>query len=217
VFIFSWAYPMFIPAWLNEKKPSVSVNKVVWISSLSSMAGYFFIGGLCALSSVDIATDDMLGILQKQQLSTVTRVAAYLFSIGVIAPGIPVCSITTRYNLYVGNICNKRWSYFWGTIAPWIIGVLFCQGALFANMLNWTSLIFNGIVNFVVPMVLYLTALRRRAHHNHSHVQPLPRFMSRFAKPFTIALCALTSVAIVVQIVVIMVQQIVYHKNILGQ
>ncbi|EFA78429.1 hypothetical protein PPL_09081 [Heterostelium album PN500] len=50
VFIFSWAYPMFIPSWVNEKKDSVSVNKVVWASGVFSWFGYLFIGLLCALS-----------------------------------------------------------------------------------------------------------------------------------------------------------------------
>jgi hypothetical protein len=45
----------------------------------------------------------------------------------VIAPGIPVCSITTRYNLFVGGVCGRRWSYFWGVFAPWIAGFAFCQ------------------------------------------------------------------------------------------
>jgi hypothetical protein len=78
----------------------------------------------------------------------------------VIAPGIPVCSVTTRYNLFVGGICGKKQSYFWGAVAPWIVGFVFCQGEIFANMLNWTSLIFNGLVNFLVPFILYASSLK---------------------------------------------------------
>lgn len=66
--------------------------------------------------------------LSSPPTALITIICAYFFSLGVIAPGIPVCSITTRYNLYIGRVCGKKQSYFWGVFAPWIIGCLFCQG-----------------------------------------------------------------------------------------
>lgn len=32
VFIFTWAYVIFVPSWVNEKHPSVSINKTIWYS-----------------------------------------------------------------------------------------------------------------------------------------------------------------------------------------
>ena len=34
------------------------------------------------------------------------------------------------------------------------------QGAVFAQLLNWSSLIINGIVNFIIPPILYLKAIQ---------------------------------------------------------
>ena len=36
VFIFSWAYVIFVPSWLNEKAVETSVNKVIWSSGIAS-------------------------------------------------------------------------------------------------------------------------------------------------------------------------------------
>lgn len=173
------AQVIFVPSWLNEKAVETSVNKVIWSAGIASWVGYIAIGWLCAsvFTGSSIGLDDMLVSLSKDDMPILTRITSHLFSLGVIAPGIPVCSVTTRYNLYVGGIVGKKQSYFWGCIAPWIVGFIFCQGEIFANLISWTSLIFNGLVNFTVPFIMYLTSLKRQqvgnappdthAHHHH--------------------------------------------------
>lgn len=159
VFIFSWAFVMFIPSWVNEKKPGVSVNKVIWASSLASFVGYIAIGLLAAFAFPPLHSDDLLTEMSKPGNPVITIVASYLFSLGVIAPGIPVCLITTRYNLYVGKVCGKGASYFFGVVLPWLVAFCFLQGEVFAMLLNWSSLIVNGIVNFIIPCALYYKAI----------------------------------------------------------
>ncbi len=63
---------------------------------------------------------------------------------------------------YVGGVCGKRWAHFWGVIAPWLVGFVFTQGPIFADLLNWTALLFSGAVNFILPFVLYIIAFRQR-------------------------------------------------------
>lgn len=177
VFIFSWAYVIFVPSWLNEKAPEVSVKKVIWSAGISSFIGYVAIGWLCAAVYAAVGLDNFLTKLSQAPTPIVTRVTSYLFSLGVIAPGIPVCAVTTRYNLFVGEVCGKKMSYFWGAVAPWLVGFLFSSGQIFAQLLTWTSLICNGFVNFVIPFLMYYTACTRVAkgiqhphgdHHTHS-------------------------------------------------
>jgi hypothetical protein len=147
---------------VNEKKDDVSVNYCVWTSGIASFFGYIFIGLLCACTYGHLALDNMLVRLSLPPTPLITMLCAYAFSLGVIAPGIPVCSITTRYNLYVGRVCGKTMSYFWGVFAPWLVACLFCQGAGFAQLLNWSSLLFNGATNFMIPMWLYYISIKRK-------------------------------------------------------
>jgi len=160
IFIFSWAFVMFIPSWVNEKRPDVSVNKVVWTAALVSFLGYIAIGLLAAFAFKDLHSDDILSTMGGTSFPVVTIVASYIFSLGVIAPGIPVCLITTRYNLYVGRVCGRKSSYFFGVVAPWLLAFCFLQGQIFADLLNWSSLFINGIVNFIVPPLLYYKACK---------------------------------------------------------
>jgi len=117
---------------------------------------------LCALSFKKLSSDDVLKTLSGPQTFILTRISAYLFSLFIISPGIPVYCISTRYNLYMGEVCGKRASFFWGVIAPWLVGFVFWQGTRFAEFLNWTALSVSSIVNFILPLVLYLFALRHK-------------------------------------------------------
>eukprot|EP01133_Synstelium_polycarpum_P010702 gene10702-12447_t len=214
VFIFSWAYPMFIPSWVNEKKDIVNVNKAVWYSGLFSWFGYLFIGLLGAFA-YSLSSDNILNIMGSSGSSDVTRIASYLFSLGVILPGIPVCFITTRYNLYVGYICGRKMSYFWGVIAPWLISFVFCNTKIFANFLNWSSLIFNSLVNFIIPFILYIRATQKNGKSTHfrssgivatqgdSPIQPYPKIgnIAKHDRTITKILLAVTTGVCVTQIV----------------
>jgi len=162
VFIFSWAFVMLVPSWANEKKDHVSVNFTIWVSAIASTFGYLSVGLLGALSFEHLVSDDILNRMSKPNVFILTRICAYLFSLLIISPGIPVYCITTRYNLYIGGVCGKRAAHFWGVIAPWLVGFIFTQGPIFADLLNWTALLFSGVVNFILPLTLYIIAFRRR-------------------------------------------------------
>ena len=135
--------------------------------------------------------------------------------------------ITTRYNLYIGKVCGKRWSYFWGVIAPWLVAFCFSQSTYFAQLINWASLIVNGVVNFLVPMIIYLRAVSvtptataegdYKANNEYSTkhgdnayvgdpiplstVEPWPVFMRRNARGWTMAFFVITTILVVTQIV----------------
>lgn len=55
------------------------------------------------------------------------------------------------------------WANFWGVILPWIIAIPFYPGGGVAIFMNWTTLIVNSIVNFILPPIIFLKALK-----NHS-------------------------------------------------
>jgi len=221
IFIFSWAYVMFIPSWVNEKKNDVSTNKVIWLCGVASFIGYLCIGMLAALAVPTAGSDDLLKNLGTKVYPTITIIASYIFSLGVIAPGIPVCCITTRYNLYIGKVCGKKMSYFWGVVAPWMVAFCFSQSTYFAGFINWSSLCVNGIVNFLVPLLLYYKAVSVqpmafngiKEDHDYNTpyiaglalspptVDPWPKFMRRNANLWTILFFIVTTVLVVTQIV----------------
>ena len=160
VFIFSWSYTMFVPSWLNEKQCSVSVNRVIWSAGIVALLGYALFGLLCASVEAGIVLDNILPLLSKDA-PLLTRIFAHAFALTIIAPGIPVCAVSTRNNLLVSKLFSRKMCYFLSAVLPFCLSFIFSSGTFFANLLVWSSLLFNGIVNFLIPFGLYITAVRR--------------------------------------------------------
>jgi hypothetical protein len=63
---------------------------------------------------------------------------------------------------------------FWGAVFPWLVGFLLYQGQGFTEFVNWSALVVNGFINFVVPVLVYIKAkhevrrLRREQGHADS-------------------------------------------------
>ena len=160
VFIFSWSFTMFVPSWLNEKRDNVSVNAVIWSAGIVALIGYMLFGLLCASVEAGIVLDNILPLL-SQNAPLLTRIFAHAFALTIIAPGIPVCAVSTRNNLLVSRLFSRRMCYFLSAILPFLLSFIFSSGTFFANLLVWSSLLFNGLVNFLIPFALYVTAVRR--------------------------------------------------------
>jgi len=143
------------------------VNTTIWISTGLSTVIFFGIGLLGALAfNFPNGDSSILTVLNDCSfkfpiwIRIITQIGVYLFPIVTLLSGIPVFSIIIRYNLLENKICNKFWANFWAVIFPWLISVVFYTGNGLLNVVNWTSLVVNGIINFVIPMVLYLVAMR---------------------------------------------------------
>lgn len=61
-----------------------------------------------------------------------------------------------KHGLYAGRVCNAKWSFFWGSLSPYVISWMLYQGSLLMSLLNWTGLVVNGSVAFLLPLTLAL-------------------------------------------------------------
>lgn len=167
--IFSCAYIVTIPSWVNEKKHHVSVNKAVWVPSTVAVVFKLLTGLLGAWAYVLIQpngtprdhSDDILRVMLLPNQPIYTRYAAYLWDITTIIPGIPVLAIMIRYNLLSGKVCGRMWSFFWGVVFPWIVTAFMYETAFLTVFCNWVAIIVQGFINFVIPCMLYRSALLR--------------------------------------------------------
>lgn len=157
VVIFNFAFCVTVPSWINEKVADVSVNKVIWGSTVSSTVLYAVVGWLGGMAFAD-APDNMLELLESSAVGNTTRVCAAMFGVVIIGLGIPIFCVLMRYNLVVGGVCNNRWATFWGAVFPWLISWLFYTGHGVLELLSWTGLILNGFIDFIFPMVVTMLA-----------------------------------------------------------
>ena len=184
IVVFSYAFVITVPSWVNAKVNNVSVNAAIWSSTATGFVMKLCVGLLAALTYPPIFEANILNEMnmihhpsQTPSIRTVNRVFIYLFNLGTIVPGIPVFSILVKNNLLFirevkdpatgvvvvkgkDGLFGPAASNFLGNIAPWLLSAFLYHGSGFASLINWTAVLFQGFVNFVIPAALYLTALR---------------------------------------------------------
>ena len=162
--VFNYAYVTTIPSWVNEKKPYVSINGSMWSSAALSFVLFIVLGVLGAWSYHYSPSDDVLSKINDDPsgspfMHLSSQVIVYLFPLVALVSGIPIFSIIVRYNLMENKICGRTWANIWGVLLPWVISVPAYTGQGLLQVINWTSLLVNGFINFVVPLLIYIFAV----------------------------------------------------------
>jgi len=102
IVLFNYAFSVTIPAWLNEKKPRVDVNTVVWGSSTLLTFMYISFGTLGAMAFPNPPAD-MLSMLSSSNADPVTRGSALFFGLIIIGSGVPIFCVLIKNTLYAGE------------------------------------------------------------------------------------------------------------------
>jgi len=166
VVLFNYAFSITVPSWLNEKLPEVSVNKTIWTSSLLSSVIYISFG-LLAASSFENAGANLLILLSSTKVHFMTRICAAIFGTAIIGCGIPVFCVIIKTALRSGAVCSKPWAQFFGAAFPFCLSWMLYQGTVLMTVLNWTGLLVNGMVAFILPLILALHASENKFGYNN--------------------------------------------------
>lgn len=119
---------------------------------------FLVIGILGALFYHISPEGDLLSTLDSGNGDIFIAISVFLFPISVVATSIPIYSIIVRYNLLENKICPKPVANFIAVILPWLVCIPFYTGHGLQDVINWSSLISNGIINFIIPFWLYVRA-----------------------------------------------------------
>ena len=157
VVLFNFTFCTTVPSWLAEKDKDVDVNSVIWSSTSISSFVYIIFGFLGAISFND-AGSNMLVLLSSSKVNLVARVAAALFGVAIIGAGVPVFCIIVKSTLYTSGTCSAKMAVFIGCILPYLMSWTIYQGDFLISLLNWTGLIVNGLVAFILPLILCIKA-----------------------------------------------------------
>jgi len=158
VVVFNYAMVTTVPSWCNEKTHATNVNKALSYSIIFGTLLFVMIGVLGGLAFNIPDNGDLLSAIDASQDGVMQEISVFLFPISVVATSIPIYSIIVRYNLLENKICNKPMANFIGVILPWIITIPFYTGQGLELVINWSSLIAGGIINFFIPFWLYVRA-----------------------------------------------------------
>jgi hypothetical protein len=165
--IFNFAFVTSIPSWANEKKEGVSINRSIWGSAIVGTSLFILMGLFGAWTFKYPLNANILDVLISKANSVghvmriIVHISVYLFPIVVLLSSIPVYSIIIRYNLIESGLCGKHWANVWAVLFPWVFSVPFYTGSGLSNIISWVGLFVNGFINFVIPLLFYIIALRR--------------------------------------------------------
>jgi len=155
--MFNFAFCPTTPAWLNEKRPEVSVGKVLWSSAFASTILYLAVGIMSAMAFPH-AEGNVLQTLSAGRHWLLTKISSFLFGVLVLGPGIPVFCIVMRYNLFVGRVCGARMASFLGVILPWLVSWLLYTGNYSSIFVNASGAVLVSLVAFIGPLALSLAS-----------------------------------------------------------
>ena len=151
VVIFNFAFCVTVPAWLNEKVPSVNAKKTIWAACLSSAVAYCLVGWLGGVA-ISRASDNVLDELTSSLAPTSVRFGGGIFAFAIIGLGVPVYCVLMRYNLRAGGL-SEFWSHILAGAGPWAVSWLVYRGHGILEVLSWSGLILNAAIDFIAPMV----------------------------------------------------------------
>uniref|UniRef100_A0A7S1IXH2 Amino acid transporter transmembrane domain-containing protein n=1 Tax=Eutreptiella gymnastica TaxID=73025 RepID=A0A7S1IXH2_9EUGL len=162
VSLFCYSYAIAIPSWVNEKRKDVGINSTIWLSAFPSTILKILFGILGAMAFDHLSDNALQTVVQHQTKgawANTVRLADFMFSIFVIGFGVPLFHIFVRYNLMNGGLCSRRTAAFWGIIFPWLVSWMLYNGDLYQKFLNYSSLVFNALTCFLLPMSVFAVAI----------------------------------------------------------
>lgn len=155
----NYGFVTTVPSWCSEKKRNVSVNWSIWSASIIATIVFLLLGYFGALSYHFPRDGDILSVINSSpQSNAFDKALVYLFPLMVLATTIPVFSIIVRYNLLQNKVFPKGVSNFIAVVLPWIAVIPFLTGSGLNAIINWGTLIFSSVANFIIPFLVYFKA-----------------------------------------------------------
>jgi amino acid permease len=172
IVVFNYCFVTAVPSWINEKSPSVSIPRSIVLALSGSTLIFVSLGAFGALAYASFP--DSTDVLDKlnQSGNTLMRVTYFLFPFVVNLTTIPIVSIVIKYNFLSNQVVSKPVANFIAVILPWLIAIPLYTGAGFNTIITWTGAFVSGIVNFIVPMYMYVLAIRKYCNER-GYITPL--------------------------------------------
>ena len=165
VSLFNFAFLSSVPSWVNEKRDDVSIPKTLWTVLPLSVVMFVVMGWLGGAAFVWTANSNETLLDKVKDVTTAGKlgeVTFYLFPIIVNLTSIPVLSIFQRYNLVKEGVCGLRMANFLAVVLPWLLAIPLYNGSGYQELANWGGVLVTSVVNFIVPITVYIVAVRRR-------------------------------------------------------
>ncbi|TPX46438.1 hypothetical protein SeLEV6574_g03238 [Synchytrium endobioticum] len=169
VIMLNFAFTTIVPSWINIKLKDVNTQATLWYSVGISLVIYMIVGIIPGMAFNIPVGSNLLPALNVQGVpQALSKATTYIFSIVALITSIPVFFIVARDNLVQNRILGRRAATFVAYVIPWIVALPFQSGNALSFFVNWSSLIFTSVANFVIPLMIYLRCLKFRRAYNEN-------------------------------------------------
>ena len=151
----TWCLSFSVPMWLEQTAEGVSVNAALWWSCLTRGLLFIIFGLIASIAFPDLTTMNVLDVLRtKSSVTPFTQVCGFLFAATSVFPNIVAHSMAVRRTLesQIG-VAQANWL---GVGLPWAVAWLFYFGAEYNRLVNTCSIYLNGVIQFLLPCLLFL-------------------------------------------------------------
>lgn len=160
VCFWAWAISFATPMWLNQKCDLAKATPPLWwacihrgvLDILLGLTGAFAFPGLDTLNVLD-------ELRLRPDVSSFTRICGVLFAVSSILPNVVDYAMAASRNLQ--NHTGVLWANVLSVGLPFGLSWTFYFGAAFNTLVNLTSTFLGGLVQFVVPALLFLYYVRK--------------------------------------------------------
>jgi len=161
VVVFNFAMITSIPSWVNEKKENVSIEKSFAVAMPLCICIFILLGFFGGMAFPPFTNGQTVLVLMYGLGNKLAKITFFLFPACVNLTSIPVFSIMQRYNLVESGICGPRLATLIAVGVPWLVCIPLYTGKGYELLVTWSGIVVTSVVNFVVPPILYIVALRK--------------------------------------------------------
>jgi len=156
--LFNFAFSSTLPSWVNEKRPDVSVMTSFCVTMVYVVLIYTVVGVVGGMAYQPFYhTDENLFSKLNAGGSRLGQATVMAYPILQNFTSIPVFSILIRSNLVQSGLQPGQATLI-AVGLPWLLCIPFYTGRGFAIVSEYGGLVTSSVVNFVVPVVLFVIA-----------------------------------------------------------
>lgn len=157
----SFAIAFAVPSWWNENEVDCPAPAAIKSSMVYTLFVYYLpVALLPACAFVIPQNQTALDLfLNGKVVNAAAVLAAYMLAILGIMPNVVAYSVAMRDNLQaIGPFFDFRMSLLIGCLGPFFVGWALDDptgfGGTFSMIVNWSSLLLLGSINFIVPLLV---------------------------------------------------------------
>eukprot|EP00927_Polykrikos_kofoidii_P042236 TRINITY_DN3609_c0_g1_i2.p1 TRINITY_DN3609_c0_g1~~TRINITY_DN3609_c0_g1_i2.p1 ORF type:complete len:456 (+),score=73.46 TRINITY_DN3609_c0_g1_i2:109-1368(+) len=161
---FNFSFISTLPSWVNEKHPDVSIIATFGTTMFYVVLVYSLIGVVGGMAFAPFfETHENLFSKLNASGSILGRATVSCYPMLQNFTSIPVQAILIRYNMIQSGLPQEVAAIL-ATALPWAMSVYFYTGAGFDNISEFGGLATSSVINFCLPVTLFLIALWKSPH-----------------------------------------------------